>query len=97
MAALTKVRSLGVSALPRLLRIASTTVRTDLDVAQGALLFKLFATADLAHAKRTVFGPRAYATGVAGGSFSLRLDVCRAWIAANFPPIRPDGTWTPAP
>jgi polyisoprenyl-teichoic acid--peptidoglycan teichoic acid transferase len=96
MAALTKLRTLGVGALPTLLRIAASTVRTDLPVAQGALLFKLFITADLAHAKRTVFGPKTYASGVAGGSFSLKLDVCRAWIAANFPPIRPDGTWTPA-
>jgi polyisoprenyl-teichoic acid--peptidoglycan teichoic acid transferase len=97
MAALTKVRTLGPGALPKLIRIADNTVRTDLQLTQASLLFKLVATADLGHAKRTVFGPTVYASGQGGTSFSLKIGACRAWIAANFPPIRPNGSWTPAP
>ena len=97
MSALTKVRTLGVGSLPKLLRIAAGTVRTDLPLTNAAQLFQLFATADLAHANRTVFGPTTYASGQGGTSFSPKLSACKAWIAANFPPIRPNGTWTPAP
>jgi hypothetical protein len=97
MAALAKVRTLGLSKLPALLRIAANTVRTDLPRKQAIALFGLVATADLAHAQRTVFGPRSFATGTSGSSFVLKLAVCRAWIKANFPDVRRNGTWPPAP
>jgi len=97
MAALTRVRSLGLSKLPTLLRIAASTVRTDLPRRQAVALFGLVTTADLAHAQRTVFGPTTYATGTGGSSFVLNLPVCRAWIKAHFPAIRRYGTWPPAP
>lgn len=97
MAALAKVRTLGLSRLPTLLRIAASTVRTDLPLKQAVALFGLVARADLAHAKQVVFGPTKFATGVAGSSFALNLRACRAWIEANFPEIRPNGSWPPAP
>ena len=97
MAALTKVRTLGPSSLPKLLRIAAGTVRTDLPLSNASMLYQLISTADLTNAKRTVFGPQSFATGQGGTSFSLKIPACKAWIAANFPPIRPNGTWTPAP
>jgi LCP family protein required for cell wall assembly len=97
MAALAKVRTLGLSKLPALLRIAANTVRTDLPRRQAIALFGLVATADLAHAQRTVFGPRSFATGTGGSSFVLKLAVCRAWIKAHFPDVRRNGTWPPAP
>jgi LCP family protein required for cell wall assembly len=97
MAALDKVRTLGPSKLPQLLRIARNTVRTDLPLERAGDLYDLFSTVELDRVKRVVFGPRTYATGSAGSSFALRLDVCRRWIKANFPPVRPMGQWPDAP
>jgi LCP family protein required for cell wall assembly len=99
-AALAKVRSRGPAVLPKLLRIARDTVRTDLPLARAALLFKVVATVDIKHADKVVFGPRRYANGILGtSSFTLRLADCRRWIAQHFPPVRPFGTWpvTPSP
>jgi LCP family protein required for cell wall assembly len=93
MAALTKVRSGGVDDLPKLLKIASRTVRTDMPLDRAADLYKLFSTVDLSTVDRVVFGPRRYADGVGGSSFALKLDVCRAWVKRHFPPVRPLGTW----
>jgi LCP family protein required for cell wall assembly len=93
MAALDKARSLGPARLPQLLAVAANTVRTDLPLDRASDLFDLFSSVDLGKVKRVVFGPRSYATGSAGGSFALRLDVCRTWIAKNFPPARPLGAW----
>jgi len=97
MAALAKVRTLGLSKMPTLLRIAASTVRTDLPLKQAVALFGLVSMADLAHSNQVVFGPTKFATGVAGSSFALNLRACRAWIEANFPEMRPDGTLPPAP
>jgi LCP family protein required for cell wall assembly len=93
MAALKKVRTLGPTKLPKLLAIADRTVRTDLPLERADELFELFSTTDLATVRRTVFGPRTFASGTAGSSFALKLDVCRAWIRKNFPPVRPLGAW----
>jgi LCP family protein required for cell wall assembly len=95
-AALAKVRSQGPRVLPKLLRVAADTVRTDLPLDRAADLFTLLATVDLKRADKIVFGPTTFATGTTSG-FTLRLDVCRNWIAHNFPPARPFGTWPPAP
>lgn len=95
MAALTRVRSLGPSVLPKLLGVAARTVRTDLPLASAGDLFALLATADLRHAKRTVFGPTAFATGTPGGAFSLKIKACRTWIARNFPKAEPRAAWPP--
>lgn len=93
MAALAKTRSVGPSKLPELLAIAERTVRTDMPLDRAEDLFELFSTVDLATTKRVVFGPRRYATGTSAGAFALKLDVCRTWIAKNFPPVRPLGAW----
>jgi len=93
MAALEKTRSVGPSKLPELLAIAERTVRTDLPFDRAQDLFELFSTVDLAKTKRVVFGPRTYATGTSLGAFALKLDVCKTWIAKNFPPARPLGAW----
>jgi polyisoprenyl-teichoic acid--peptidoglycan teichoic acid transferase len=93
MAALQKVRSVGPSKVPQLLTIAARTVRTDLPLDRANDLFELFSTVEIAESRGVVFGPRTYATGTAAGSFALKLDVCRTWIAKNFPPARPLGAW----
>lgn len=96
MAAVEKVRKRGVDDLPKLLDIASDTVRTDLPVERAADLFDLFATVKLDGARQVVFGPRTYASSIGGSGFALKLDACRAWIEKNFPPARPLGTWPAA-
>jgi LCP family protein required for cell wall assembly len=93
LAALDKARTLGVDRLPRLLQIAARTVRTDLPLNRATDLFGLIARTDISKVQRTVFGPTTYASATGGTSFSLKLAVCRAWIKANFPPIRPMGHW----
>jgi len=97
LAALNKARTRGLTRLPQLLKIAATTVRTDLPLARAADLFDIFSKTDISKVDRTVFGPTTYASGSSGTSFQLKLAVCRAWIAANFPPIRPMGQWPPVP
>jgi LCP family protein required for cell wall assembly len=97
-AALAKVRSRGPAVLPKLLRIARDTVRTDLPLARAAILFDLVSTVDIKHADKVVFGPRSYADGIAGtSSFVLRLADCRRWIAQHFPPVHPFAAWPPTP
>jgi LCP family protein required for cell wall assembly len=100
-AALAKVRHRGVVILPKLLRIARDTVRTDLPLTQAAVVFDMIATVDLKHADKVVFGPRQFADGISGSSsFVLRLADCRRWIHKHFPPVRPFGSWpvpTPTP
>lgn len=93
MAAVAKVRKRGIDDLPKLLDIARNTVRTDLPLERAADLFELFSTVDLGDAKHVVFGPRKYAVRAGGTDYRLVLDVCKNWIAANFPAARPYGTW----
>ncbi len=93
LAALDKVRSRGIKSLPKLLAIAGRTVKTDLPLARAEDLFRIVSKTDISAVNRTVFGPRTYAVGTGGSSFALRIDVCRAWIAKNFPPVRPMGQW----
>jgi polyisoprenyl-teichoic acid--peptidoglycan teichoic acid transferase len=97
LAALDKVRSRGVGSLPKLLAIAKDTVRTDLPLDRAEDLFRIVATTDISAVDRTVFGPTKYAQGTGGSSFQLRIDVCREWIAENFPPVRPMGQWPVEP
>jgi len=96
LAALDKARSLGIGTLPRLLQIAARTIRTDLPLNRATDLFALVSRTDISKVQRTVFGPTTYASGTGGTSFALKIGVCRAWINANFPPIRPMGQWPPA-
>jgi LCP family protein required for cell wall assembly len=92
-AALAKVRSQGVAKMPRLLQIASQTVRTNLPLARASDLFDIVAKTDISKIQRVVFGPTTFAAGAGGTSFELRLAVCRNWIRTNFPAIRPMGQW----
>lgn len=94
MAAVTKVRKAGVASLPTLLTIAGNTVRTDMPLDRAADVFALYSTVDLATVNRTVFGPRKYEVSAGGTDYKLVLGECLKWIAANFPPARPHGTWT---
>jgi hypothetical protein len=96
LAALDKVRKSGPTKLPQLLRIAQDTVRTNLPLAQAADLYSLVSTTNLAKVDRIVFGPRTFANGEGGTSFSLKLAACRAWIKTHFPAARPMARW-PAP
>jgi len=93
MAAVTKVRSRGVQDLPALIAIARDTVRTDLPLARMNDLFDLFSTVDLGAAKHAVFGPKRFAVRAGGTDYRLVLSECAKWIAKNFPPARPMGTW----
>jgi polyisoprenyl-teichoic acid--peptidoglycan teichoic acid transferase len=96
LAAIQKARSRGIDKLPQMLRIAARTVRTDLPLDRADDLFDIVAKTDISKVKRTVFGPKTYASGGVGTSFQLRLGVCREWIKDNFPPIRPMGQWPAA-
>ena len=93
MAAVAKVRTRGVTDLPALISIARDTVRTDLPLARMNDLFDLFSTVDLGAAKHVVFGPKRFAVRAGGTDYRLVLSACAKWIAANFPPARPMGTW----
>ena len=97
-AAMTKVRARGTAILPRLLRIARDTVRTDLPLTRAAVLFEVISQVDLKKTDKVVFGPRKFADGIAGtSSFVLDLAECRRWIEGHFPPKRPFGSWPVAP
>ena len=93
-AALTKVRSRGVAVLPKIIQIAKDTVRTDLPLESAADLYDLYTTFDVGAAKQAVFGPRKFAVRAGGTDYRLVLNLCKKWIATNFPPARPGGTWT---
>jgi polyisoprenyl-teichoic acid--peptidoglycan teichoic acid transferase len=100
MAALDKARTMGIRKLPRLLQIASQTVRTDLPLDRAADLFHLLATTDLSRVERVVFGPTTYATGTGGSAFELNIKADLRWIRDHFPAVRPMGQWpaaSPAP
>jgi LCP family protein required for cell wall assembly len=96
MAALDKVRENGPGVLPKLLKIAGETVRTDLPSDKVAEIFEVVKRANLNEAKQVVFGPRTYTVELGGSAFSLDLAICRAWIEKNFPPIQKGATWPPA-
>jgi LCP family protein required for cell wall assembly len=95
-AAITKVVSRGPDSLPALLSASTGLIRTDLPLVDAPLIYAMVARANLATAKRVVFGPRTYAVGVGIGRIALRLTVCRAWIKRYFPPPRWGSTWVPA-
>jgi LCP family protein required for cell wall assembly len=82
------VRDRGVASLPKLLGIAERFVKTDLPLGAAPHVFQLVSTADLGAAERVVFGPTKWATGGSGSSFSLKLDVVRAWTAEHMAPVR---------
>ena len=93
MAAVAKVRTRGLGDLPKLLNIAKDTVRTDLPLDRMADLFGLFSTVDLDVAKHVVFGPTKYAFRAGGTDYRIDYKIADTWIAKNFPPARPFGTW----
>jgi LCP family protein required for cell wall assembly len=93
MAALTKVRTKGIASLPKLLAIANDTIRTDLPLDRATDLFALYSTVDLTVSKHVVFGPKTYAVKSGGTDYKLVFAECAKWIAANFPPARPFGSW----
>jgi LCP family protein required for cell wall assembly len=86
-AAVVAVRERGLGNLPKLLAIAERFVRTDLPLRSAPKLFELVATANVGDAERIVFGPTKWATGGAGSSFTLKLDVVRAWTAEWMAPV----------
>ena len=92
-AAFAKVRKRGLDDLPKLIRAARDSVRTDLPLDRATDLFKLYKGVDLAKSKRAVFGPKTYAVRAHGYTYHLVLAKCRAWIEKNFPKERPYGTW----
>lgn len=94
-AAIGKVNARGVDSIASLLQASRGLVRTDLPLAYAPLIFAMVTRADIAHAPRVVFGPRAYATSLGGSSNMLRLSVCRTWIRRNFPPVHPGAAWLP--
>jgi polyisoprenyl-teichoic acid--peptidoglycan teichoic acid transferase len=94
-AAVAKVLSRGVAALPPLVDFARNWIRTDLRFDQAGAIFVLGASADLDHARRAVLGPR-YADPIPGSvNYQLRLGQVRALIADWFAPV-PVSTSAPA-
>ena len=82
-----KVLDRGLSALPALLELGRTWVRTDLPLDQATSIFELIARADLEGARRDVFGPR-YATKIPGTvNYELNLEKVRDLIADWFAPV----------
>ena len=57
-AAFAKVRKRGLDDLPKLIKAAKDSVRTDLPLDRATDLFKLYKGVDLAKSKRVVFGPK---------------------------------------
>jgi LCP family protein required for cell wall assembly len=93
MAAFDKVRKRGLDDLPKLIRAARDSVRTDLPLSRVSELFKLYREVDLKKTKRAVFGPKTFAVRAHGYTYHLVYARCKAWITKNFPKKRPYGTW----
>jgi LCP family protein required for cell wall assembly len=94
-----KVLGLGLAALPGLLRLGSTYVRTDLPLDRANEIFALVKSADLMGARHAVIGPTKYSVKIAGTfTYQLKLDVVRALVAKWFAPVPgPPALATPAP
>ena len=90
-----KVRTLGPGVMAALLAAGRGYYKTDLPMADRALIFAIVARANLATAKRTVFGPTVYASWRYGAGYVLNLTRCKAWIRTYFPKARPYGIWLP--
>ena len=71
MAAFDKVRKRGLDDLPKLIRSAKDSVRTDLPLSRANDLFKLYKEVDLKKAKRAVFGPKSFAVRAHGYTYHL--------------------------
>lgn len=93
--AVSKVRRLGPGVMVALLAAGRGYYKTDLPMADRALIFAMVARADLSTAKRTVFGPTVYASWRYGAGYVLNLTRCKAWIKTYFPKARPYGIWLP--
>jgi LCP family protein required for cell wall assembly len=81
------VRDRGLAKLSAILKIGKRFVKTDLPLAAAPEIYRLVATADLRHMTGVVFGPRKWATGAGGTSFSLKLKEVRAWTATWMGPV----------
>ncbi len=95
MSAVTKVRTLGPGVMAALVAAGRGYYKTDLPMADRALIFAMVARADLSHVNRTVFGPTVYASWRYGAGYVLNLARCKAWIRTYFPKPRSYGTWLP--
>ncbi len=93
MAAFDKVRKRGLDDLPKLVKAARDSVRTDLPLDRLKDLFDLYREVDLDKAKKVVFGPKSCAVRARGYDYHLVFAKCKTWIAKNFPKERPFGTW----
>jgi polyisoprenyl-teichoic acid--peptidoglycan teichoic acid transferase len=92
-AAFDKVRKRGLDDLPKLIKAARDTVRTDLPLSRATDLFKLYKAVKLDKIKKVVFGPKACAVRASGYDYHLVYAKCKAWIKKYFPKVRPFGTW----
>jgi len=95
-AAFDKVRKRGLDDLPKLIKAARDTVRTDLPLSRATDLFKLYKTVKLDKIKKVVFGPKACAVRASGYDYHLVYAKCKAWIKKYFPKVRPFGAWPAA-
>lgn len=94
-AAIQKVLTRGPERLAGLVAASAGLIKTDLPLVDAPLVYAMVSRADLPRARRTVFGPRTYATAVGLGRIVLKLSVCRTWIRQNFPPVRLGAAWLP--
>jgi anionic cell wall polymer biosynthesis LytR-Cps2A-Psr (LCP) family protein len=82
-----KVAERGISALPALLELAATWVRTDLPLDRALDIFGLVANADETNARTAVLGPK-YADKIPDSvNYELRMDEVRALVADWFAPL----------
>ncbi len=93
--AVAKVRKLGPAVMVGMLTAARGCYRTDLPLADRALIFAIVARADTSKVRRTVLGPSTFASWRYGAGYVLNRTAARSWIRANFPKARPNGIWLP--
>ena len=89
------VRDRGFRNLGKLIGVANRFIRTDLPLGAAPVIFDMVSGAKVSEAQRVVFGPTKWAAGGSGTSFTLRLDVVRAWTAEWMAPVKT--LPTPAP
>lgn len=94
-AAVSKVKSLGLVRLVGLIAASKGLIKTDLPLSYAPLIWTIVGRADLAHAKRAVFGPTAFASSIGGYNNVLKLSVTRAWIKKYFPTVHKNAIWLP--
>ncbi|MBA2254273.1 MAG: LCP family protein [Chloroflexi bacterium] len=90
MAAGEAVISRGLANLPALIGVAAASIRTDIPLDGAPALFELVQRADLLKARKTVLGPRKFASlGASRYSIVMIVPAVRAWFDTWLAPVGP--------